>query len=143
MSLYNLINGATPATFFVLPMLGKHPDQYPRFRDCFLSDQERPEYNDHIHIYTRTGGNNREDYEGSNQEMQSMPGFVADYDDDFDNTYASWIFKVPEKWASDFAKIKSGNIKEISAEYRAELYRVYPNLKEKFDELFAPSNPIE
>ncbi len=34
MSLYNMINGVNPATFFILPMLGKHPDEYPRFRDC-------------------------------------------------------------------------------------------------------------
>jgi hypothetical protein len=37
MSLYNMMNGANPATFFILPMLGeKHPEQYPRFRDCFV-----------------------------------------------------------------------------------------------------------
>jgi len=28
-----IINGANPSTFFILPMLDKHPDEYPRFRD--------------------------------------------------------------------------------------------------------------
>lgn len=30
-----MINGVNQATFYILPMLGKHPDEYPRFRDCF------------------------------------------------------------------------------------------------------------
>ena len=59
MSLYNLVQGVTSAVFFVLPMLGKHPDEYPRFRDCFLKDAEHPEYDNHIHVYTRVGGGNR------------------------------------------------------------------------------------
>lgn len=136
MSLYNLINGVRPSTFFVLPMLGKHPDEYPRFRDCFTSDPEHPEYDDHIHVYTRTGGGNREDYEAENAAMASMPGYVADFDDGFDCTFASFVFKVPEKWKSDYEKIKAGELTAISAEYKAELYRVYPKLKENFDEMF-------
>lgn len=53
MSLYNMINGVNPATFIILPMLGKHPDEYPRFRDCFIKDGM-------IEVYTRVGGNNRD-----------------------------------------------------------------------------------
>lgn len=41
MSLYNMVNGMNQATFFVLPMLGRHPDEYPRFRDCFAGKTER------------------------------------------------------------------------------------------------------
>ncbi len=118
-------------------MLGKHPDEYPRFRDCFLRDEDRPEYNDHIHVYTRTGGGNRESYETAIDEMRSMETFVTDYDDGFDCTYASWVFRVPAKWQADFEKIKENRISEISPEYQAELRRVYPKLNKKFDELFA------
>lgn len=38
MSLYNMLNGVNPCTFLILPMLGKHPDEYPRFRDCFIEE---------------------------------------------------------------------------------------------------------
>ena len=55
MSLYNMLFGVTPATFFFFFLLGKHPDEYPRFRDCFLNDEYLPEYDNHIHVYTRTG----------------------------------------------------------------------------------------
>lgn len=137
MSLYNLINGVTNATFFVLPMLGKHPDEYPRFRDCFTNDPEHPEYDNHIHIYTRTGGGNRESYESENAALQAMAGFVCDFDDSFDSTFASWIFRVPEQWQDDYRKVITGNIKGLSRAYQDQLRRVYPRLNEKFDALFS------
>lgn len=136
MSLYNMMNGVTQATFYVLPMLGKHPDEYPRFRDCFTSDDEWPEYNDHIHVYTRTGGGNREHYKDGNNEIISHPNFITDFDDNFDCTFASWIFSVPEKWKDDYEKIKNNKLKDVSKEYQAEIKRVWPKLKDKFDELW-------
>lgn len=137
MSLYNMMNGVSPAAFLILPMLGKHPDEYPRFRDCFLNDEDHPEYADHIHVYTRTGGGNRESYTDENQAMRDMPGFVTDFDDGFDSTFASWVFKVPERWRADYEKIKGRKIKEVSPEYQAELRRIFPKLKEQFDQLWA------
>ena len=136
MSLYNIVNGVQPAAFFILPMLGKHPDQYPRFRDCFTGDEEHPEYDNHIHVYTRVGGGNREDYQKEIEELRAMPGFVTDFDDSFDSTFATFVFKVPEERKGDFDLIKVGKIKDISDEYREQLYSVFPKLKEKFDELF-------
>lgn len=136
MSLYNLVNGVKPAVFFVLPMLGKHPEEYPRFRDCFLSDEDHPEYDSKIIVYTRTGGGNRDAYVDENNAIRSMPGFIADYDDSFDSTFACWVFEVPSEFKNDFEKIVSGGIKNVSAEYQSRLRSVYPKLKERWDELF-------
>jgi hypothetical protein len=136
MSWYNIINGVTQATFFILPMLGKHPDEYPRFRDCFLNDEEHSEYKNCIHIYTRTGGGNRTNYKEENEMMRGMEGFIDDFDDNFDNTFASWIFNVPEKWKADYQLFIEGKIKEFSKEYQAEIIRVYPKLKEKLSILW-------
>jgi len=130
------MHGTTQATFYILPMLGKHPDEYPRFRDCFLSDSEHEEYNNFIHIYTRTGGGNREGYLEENQEMRQMSGFVVDFDDSFDSTFASWVFKIPEQWKADFDLIVKGKILEISQEYKDQLKIVFPKLADQFDKLF-------
>lgn len=149
MSLYNMINGVQPATFFFLPMLGKHPDQYPRFRDCFIgkmtAGQEKDEYGipdlkhgeeRKISVYTRVGGGNRDDYEKEISELRSMPTYLEDFDDDFDCTFATFVFSIPKEFEADFDKLKDGKIKEISDAYRKRLYEVYPKLKEKFDEIF-------
>ncbi len=129
MSFYNMINKVNPAAFFVLPMLGeKHPDQYPRFRDCFVVENE-------IHLYTRVGGNNRNCGFGE-KELQQHPNYLRDEDDDFDNTYATYMFSVPDEWKEDFEKIMAGKLKEISSAYRERLYAVFPKLKDTFDKIF-------
>lgn len=134
MSLYNMLHGYTPAVIWILPMLGKHPDEYPRFRDCFVGDKAHPEYADHILIYTRTGGGNRECYETENQAMREMKGFVTDYDDSFDETFASWVFKVPEKWQKDFEVFSTGNLKDLSPAYVDQIKQMYPKLADKIEE---------
>ena len=130
MSLYNILNGVNPATFFILPMLGeKHPTNYPRFRDCFVENNE-------IHVYTRVGGVNRNCNFGE-EELQNHPNYLRDFDDDFDNTYATYVFSVPDEFKSDFDLIESGKLKEISSKYKERLYLVYPKLKDAFDKLFS------
>lgn len=135
MSLYNMIHGVNPSVFFVLPMLGKHPDEYPRFRDCFLSDEAHPEYDGKILVYTRVGGANRGQGCGE-EELCLHPNFVATYDDSFDNTYGVYVFNVPERWKADYALIIQGKIKKVSEEYQAEMARVYPKLADEFEALF-------
>lgn len=144
MSLYNMINGVQPATFFILPMLGRHPDEYPRFRDCFVgkehSDEEVDQFGvpKHKHgeemlisVYTRVGGGNRDDYESEIEQLRNMPGYVEDFDDDFDSTFATFVFKVPEKFESDFKLVKEGKIEEISDDLKNQIDKVYPKLKGK------------
>lgn len=139
MSFYNMINGANPATFFILPMLGeKHPDEYPRFRDCFVNNENDTPI---ISIYTRVGGGNRNEGYGE-EELYKHPNYLSTEDDDFDNTYAYYNFSVPYEWKDDFDKIYKGNITDVSNKYKDRLYKVYPKLKDTFDKLFQiPETP--
>lgn len=124
MSLYNLVNGFNPACVVLLPMLGRKQEEYPRFRDCFLSEDMK-----RIVIYTRVGGNNRGCGFGE-EALYSDPNFVTTYDDDFDNTYGYYEFNVPEKWKDDFDKIVDGRIKEVSDEYVKHVSEFYPKIAE-------------
>lgn len=151
MSMYQLTQGVNPATFFILPMLGKHPDEYPRFRDCFTAEHEwvvredgfpvmSPKQDGRtsvICVFTRVGGNNRADYEQEIEGMRQMEGYLTDYDDAFDATYAAFVYAVPEQWKADYDLIVGGKATEVSAEYRQQLDQVYPKLKEKFAHLFS------
>lgn len=123
MSLYNAIYGFNPACVLLMPMLGRKQEEYPRFRDCFLEDGK-------IAIYTRVGGNNRGSGYGE-EKLYEDPNYVSTYDDDFDNTYATYLFNVPEKWKSDFDKIVAGNLHDISDEYFKYVCEFYPTLAEK------------
>ena len=125
MSLYNLINGFNPACIFFLPMLGRKQDKYPRFRDCYLSDDEK-----RIIIYTRVGGGNRNCGYGED-ELYADPNFVKTYDDEYDSTYGYYEFNVPSQWKDDFDKICNGKITEVSDEYFNYVSEFYPVLAEK------------
>lgn len=131
MSLYNMINGVNPLTFLAIPMLGdKHPEDYPRFRDCFAKDEEHPEYDNHIHVYTRVGGGNRGCGYGE-EELLQHPDFVATFDDSFDSTYATYVFKIPKRWQKDWDLILEGKLNETSKEYQHQVDKVFPKLKGK------------
>lgn len=104
MSLYNALFGHNPFAPFYLSTLGLCPDDVGRFRDCFLrKDPESGE--ERIVIYTRNGGGNRDSYEETIEKLRAHPEFVIDFDDDFDCTYASFVFKVPEKFKEKIAAI--------------------------------------
>lgn len=134
MSLYNLINGYNSSCIFILPLLGKKVEDYPRFRDCYLGENA-----DTICIYTRVGGGNRNCGFGEEQ-LYSDENFLKTYDDDFDSTYATYEFKVPEKWKSDFEKLVKGNIKETSQEYQELIKSFYPKLASQLETLFKKEN---
>ena len=124
MSLYNLLFGFSPACVTILPMLGRKQEEYPRFRDCFVTDDNN------IAIYTRVGGNNRDCGFGE-EELYKDENFIRTYDDDFDNTFATYEFKVPNKWKNDFDKIMNNEFNKVSDEYVEYVESFYPMLAEK------------
>lgn len=120
--LYNMIHGYNPACIFLMPMLGRQVDEYPRFRDCYLEDGL-------IAIFTRVGGNNRDQGYGE-EELYKDENFVRTYDDSYDDTYGTYLFRVPEKWRDDFEKIIGGKIKDTSIDYHNLIYSWWPKLVE-------------
>ena len=131
MSLYNMTHGFNPACVFIMPMLGRKQNEYPRFRDCFVTDDSN------IAIYTRVGGGNRNCGYGE-EELYKDDNFLRTYDDEFDSTYGTYEFKVPDKWKEDFDKIINGRMSEVSMEYINYLKEFYPLLTERgvFNEVF-------
>lgn len=141
MSMYNLVNGNNPAVTLLLPMLGKHYNEYPRFRDCWINAREwkisedgmpyvgdKEEFTGEpmLYVYTRVGGGNRESYEAEIEELQDMPTYIEDYDDDFDSTYATFVFSIPDEWKDDFTKIINGEAP--SQEYVEHIKKIHPEL---------------
>lgn len=101
MSLYNLVRGVNPNAGICLGMLGVFkPSGVPRFRDAWLSDDGT-----RITLLTRTGGNNREDYTEENEKLKLLPGYMMDIDDDFDGTFARWIYSVSEEYREHTANL--------------------------------------
>lgn len=108
MSLYNLLFGKNPNTDIILAILKLKENDVQRYRDCGFSD-------DGIYIYTRTGGGNRDDYE--NEKLVNSPYYLSDEDDEFDCTYATYYFKIPEEIKEDVEKFKNFTEEGITAKF--------------------------
>ena len=132
MSLYNLINGFNISCVLVLPMLGKKADEYPRFRDCFVSPDEK-----HILVLLRVGGPNRNQGYGD-ESLYTLPTFIRTYDDEEASTSRLHEFDVPERWKDDFCHISQGDLDKVSDEYVELVKQFYPILSKDgvIDSLF-------
>jgi hypothetical protein len=96
MSFYNTIFGMNPDTDKLLSLLDATRGDFGRFRNVYMEDG-------YIVVYTRCGGNNREDY--FPDWVTDHPWYSHDRDDDFDNTYASIYFKLPEGSYETYMKL--------------------------------------
>lgn len=119
--LYNVLHGYNQACVFILPMLGRKMEEYPRFRDCFVDKETRL-----IAVFTRVGGGNRDCGMGE-EELYDDPNFVSTCDAEYDSTYGYYYFKVPEKWKSDFDLILAGKLQETSEDYVQMVTDFYPD----------------
>jgi hypothetical protein len=126
-----MLMGFNPACVAIMPMLGRKQNEYPRFRDCYVTDEGN------IAIYTRVGGGNRDCGYGE-EELYKDENFITTYDDEYDNTYGTYEFRVPEKWKADFNKIINGKSNEVSKEYIDYVKAFYPKLTEEgvIDKIF-------
>jgi hypothetical protein len=103
MSLYNMICGNNPLLHLYIRILGM--DQLPpRFRDAYVTIGPADEPAK-IVLYTRTGGGNRAEYAAQNEALTKHPLYERDFDDDFDNTYAHWVFRVPPEHVNELIQL--------------------------------------
>lgn len=123
MSLYNAIWGYNGACVFILPLLGRRTVEYPRFRDCYVTEDNN------IAVFTRVGGNNR-GVEYGEEKLYKDENYLYTFDDDFDSTYGTYVFKCPDKWKADFDKLLSKKFNEVSDEYLELIGSYYPQLVE-------------
>lgn len=89
MSLFNALCGTTPGCEALLAALGLNVRDVGRFRDCFLNEMLE------IVVYTRNGGGNRDEFQPVLDRLKQHPLFLRDYDDDFDCTFAYYVFSAP------------------------------------------------
>lgn len=98
MSFYNMLFGMNSQTDLLLSVIGLRQVDVERLRNVFASEDGAT-----IEVYTRTGGGNRESY--PNLAMRKRPEWTGSVDDDFDSTYCTDTFAVPEQWRADVAAL--------------------------------------
>lgn len=124
MSLYNALFGKNPFAPSLLMTLGIDETEVPRFRDCYLNAERE------IVIYTRTGGSNRAAYKVENAAMTRLAGYLRDYDDTFDKTFAYFIYQPSAEFADAIAEIAA---KQGVIDPRASFEKLIADLQAKKD----------
>lgn len=94
MSLYNMVFGVRASAPLILAVLKLEKDNFGRFRDAYFHRGQDKRIT--MHVYTRCGGGNRKDYEEVFEEMKAHPLFIDEWDDDYDCTYCTFEFRLPE-----------------------------------------------
>lgn len=112
----------------LLSFLSLTKEDVGRFRDCYLSKDGKA-----IIIYTRNGGGNREDYAYVFDNLSKHPNYIKDYDDDFDNTYASIEFSIPDEYKDRASEIFKVSDTTTGAEKFDKLFK---DLDEDPDKVF-------
>lgn len=111
MSLYSQLFDENKQADIILKFANLTRHMFPRYRDVFLCDEGV-----NVIVYTRIGGPNREDYKQEIIDIRKHKQFINDYDDDFDNTYAYFKFKVLPEYLDTSKSIFNGeplNINEL------------------------------
>lgn len=93
-SMYEMIFMATSYKKLALPFFGIDADRVGRFRDAWV---EKVKGGYRLAVYTRNGGGNREDQDDAIRYMRNHNHYTGEQDDAFDNTYATFYFKVLKK----------------------------------------------
>jgi len=126
MSFYNMIFGQNEAAKRILEILKLEDSDFYRFRDAYIDEHRR------IAVYTRGGGNNRKCWNEFSEnsspqctptehadvcvvtmqnELRKHKDYIEDKDDDFDNTYCTFFFRVDPERIADMQSEYSGDEK--------------------------------
>lgn len=124
--LYTMVLGRHPLGPKLLHCLGftgeEGVQRIPRLRDVYL-------FPDEIRILTRTGGGNRDEYNDRNEWLRDLKGFIRDFDDAYDSTYAWWAYK----WPKEYKETLTGML-EVLQEMRPELIPESDSIKERWED---------
>ena len=123
MNAVEILNGYNPVAVLILPMLGRRTHEYPRYRDCFITEDER------IAVVTQCGGKYRDSGYGE-KDLYEDRNFVRTYDAEGNPTIGIFEFDPPEEWSSDFYHILQNEMLDVSDEYIEVVKDFYPRLTE-------------
>lgn len=120
MSLYSIMFGERPEAGDLVHALGLQRRRMGRYRDCYVIERKGKRM---VALLTRLGGANRPDYPAEIAYLHTGKGFIADEDDAFDETFATFLYAVPdgfeqlptlpefrERYEDHMARMKAGKL---------------------------------
>lgn len=110
MSLYGMVVGSDRHKVRLNEILRLGDYDTGRYRDTYVRHFKEHDFvpdGIYILLLTRNGGGNREEYQTCFDNLQTHPNYVADWDCDWDATYAEICFSIPENYHEEVLKMTS------------------------------------
>jgi hypothetical protein len=95
MSMYHMMCKANPAAGRLLGIINLDHATIPRLRDVWANADMTE-----VTVLTRTGGGNRAAYNDENTGLSLHPLFLRTADEEWDSTYATFVFTLPAEGAA-------------------------------------------
>ena len=95
MSMYHMMCKANPAAGRLLGIINLDHATIPRLRDVWTNADMSE-----VVVLTRTGGGNRAGYNDENAALTLHPLYLRDQDEEWDSTYATFVFTLPAEGAA-------------------------------------------
>jgi len=144
MSLYNLMHGMNAnLAVMISPFLPRAADAFPRFRNVFTEIEDSPCEGD-LYIYTRMGGGNADCWADGSDDcdcgacdaagIEGEENCVGAFDDSFDCTYKTFVFKIPDDMKKDWEALQENRISDLSELYFNKLNELFGH-REKISEM--------
>ena len=146
MSLYNMVFGNSAQAPLVLALLDKPGGYFGRFRDAWIEQCEDGSLR--LAVYTRNGGGNREHYDDDRKagpdcdctgciatfQLPRDPLYITDRDDDFDATYATFYFRVPDGAEDKLRALAKEQGIELPEDWTlVSIAQVPPDMRERWE----------
>lgn len=126
--MYKKLEGCNPPTFFILPMIDRKPSDFPGFVDVYTAMERLPNYEHHLQIFVKTGGENSKFYSKFIEVLKTDDNYVTCVSDSILEDYSYLIFKIPVKHQLDYVKFVMGNYDDFSLAHKNKIERFYPEL---------------
>lgn len=100
---------------YLMPMLGIVYDQFKNVKACFVGDEDKPQYQEHLFVLHKKDDTEESYY----KSLESHPMFVERYMVDLQ--HEMFVFEIPDSQIDNYRKFRDSKFSRMSNEYKQHL----------------------
>ena len=109
----------TKSVTYILPMLGYSIKEFVNIVNCYIADEGKPQYTNHIFLLHKFDGRSNADYLSYEETLVEHEHFEELYDPD--RSHVMFIFRVPEYFQREYDLFKMGKYSKFNDDYKKHI----------------------
>jgi len=111
----------TRSTTYLMPMLGHSVKEFINVVNCYMYDESKPEYDNHIFLLHKFDDDVRSGYLSYEDSLKQHELYVDSYDPN--NPHVMFVFKVPEEYQKEYDLFKAGQYSKFRDSYKRHILK--------------------